>query len=136
MAGVAARRQGRIVMRLIGAALAVFVCLAAPLAYAEGMADTFGNTVTATYPDGGVLTFYFEPDGTFTMIDRDGQPIAAAWAMDGDNICFTSSAGDRTCEPFPEGKKLGDHWAYVSADGVRLTLAVTPGRAASPAADR
>jgi hypothetical protein len=128
MAGATAGAQGGFVMRFMLAAGAALIGLGAPMAWAEGMADAFGNTVTATYDDGSVIAFHFEPDGTFTMIDRDGTSFAADWTLDGEEIFFIARSGERTCEPFPAGKGLGDTWRYVSADGVEVTLAVTPGR--------
>ena len=103
----------------------------APAAGNRGFAAAFGNTVKATYPDGRVQRYWFQPDGTWRAIGRRGKPSSGKWTQKGESVCLKQTkpfaAPFRYCTDFSAAKGLGDSWPAKDAGGGRITLSLVKG---------
>ena len=111
------------------AAIALTCVAAGPAAYAEaapaGIAATFGNTVTSTYPDGRSQKIWLMPDGTWTGRSRRGAPLAGKWSMRGEKVCLrqTSPAMPFSfCQVLPADPEVGLTSKDLVGTPIRLKL--------------
>jgi hypothetical protein len=119
--------QGGDMKKLILAA-ALSAALMSGAAYADTMDEAYGNTLVVTEPSGGVLRYYFEPDGTFTGTAPDGTTMRGRWEIAGEEVCFLAPSGQRSCAPAVPGKVVGDTWDQVGTQGQPITVAIVAGR--------
>ena len=117
-------------MKIFLIAAAALACIAAtPAAHAEagpaGIAATFGNTVTSTYPDGRSQKIWLMPDGTWTGRSRRGAPLAGKWSMRGEKVCLrqTSPAMPFSfCQVLPADPEVGLTSKDLVGTPIRLKL--------------
>ena len=116
---------------------AAAVLLAAGAAHAApatgGLAEAFGNTVKATYPDGRFQRYWFKADGTWRAIGRRGTASSGRWTQAGERVCLKQTkpfAGPfKYCTQFPDGAGLGSSWPAKDAGGGKITLSLVKGGA-------
>jgi hypothetical protein len=116
---------------------AAAVLLAAGAAHAApatgGLAEAFGNTVKATYPDGRFQRYWFKADGTWRAIGRRGTASSGKWTQAGERVCLKQTkpfAGPfKYCTQFPDGARLGASWPAKDAGGGKITLSLVKGGA-------
>jgi hypothetical protein len=60
----------------------------------------------------------YNPDGTFTAtIPGVDMPITGKWRADGDKLCTSTADTPEECVAYPVGKKSGDSFEVVGAQG-------------------
>jgi len=119
---------------LISAAAVLLAVGAAPAATATGgLAEAFGNTVKATYPDGRFQRYWFKADGTWRAIGRRGTASSGRWTQAGERVCLKQTkpfAGPfKYCTQFPDSARLGASWPAKDAGGGKITLSLVKGGA-------
>jgi hypothetical protein len=86
-----------------------------------GLAAAFGNTVTATYPDGRVQRYW----------GRRGKASSGKWTADGEKVCLRQSkpipAPNRYCTQFPDTVRVGASWKAKDMGGGPITLRIVKG---------
>jgi hypothetical protein len=96
-----------------------------------GLAAAFGNTVTATYPDGRVQRYWFQADGRWRAIGRRGKASSGKWTADGEKVCLRQSkpipAPNRYCTQFPDTVRVGASWKAKDMGGGPITLRIVKG---------
>lgn len=71
--------------------------LTASAANAQAPADprvepAFGNTITATYPDGRTARLWLDRDGSYRSISRRGNASSGEWRVRGGDVCLRQRA--------------------------------------------
>jgi hypothetical protein len=97
-------------------------------AFADTMRAAFANTIVITYPSGGVSRYHFNEDHTFTATVPSGARTSGLWDVTADQLCLTALSGDRSCLPFPAGKRVGDTWTQAATDGTQIRAEIVSGR--------
>ncbi len=115
-------------MKKFAAALLAIAAFGASAAFADTIANSYGNTIVVTYPNGAVARYFFNADHTFTATTPDGATVAGTFELAAGEICLTPAGGQRQCTPVEEGKNVGDSWAQSGADGSSISVAITAGR--------
>ena len=90
-----------------------------------GIAATFGNTVTSTYPDGRSQKIWLQSDGSWTGRSRRGRPLAGKWSMRGEKVCLkqTSPAMPFSfCQVLPADPEVGLTSKDLAGTPIRLKL--------------
>ncbi|TNE35899.1 MAG: hypothetical protein EP347_12265 [Alphaproteobacteria bacterium] len=100
------------------AAFSLSVLFAAP-AFAGTLEEVIANgmtieTANATY------TVTLNDDGTYTT----DIGIEGTWEQSGDEICFTRTTGESSCQVLPDGKVSGDSWEGETAAGESATVTI------------
>lgn len=114
-------------MKRLAAGVAMALALAAGPVCADTMESSYGNTVVVTYPNGAVARYHFNADNTFSVTLPDGSTSQGAYAINGDQICFTQ-AGETQCTGYVGGKNVGDTWTQTASDGSTVTVSIEAGR--------
>ena len=108
------------------AGIAAAAALAMGSASAGTIENSFGNTLRVTQPNGSVVNYHFEANGTF-MAHAGEQMISGAWRNDGENVCLTPQGQPEAC--YPAGNYgVGDSWELDGGDGTAATLTIVQGR--------
>lgn len=120
------------------AALALALCAAGAAHAADPaaakVAETFGNTVISTYPDGRSQKIWLSQDGSWTGLSRRGAPLAGTWSTRGDKVCLKQTHppmfGLSFCQALPDDPSKG----IESKDfiGTRIHLKLVKGHVAAP----
>jgi hypothetical protein len=119
--------------------------LAAPLAQAAQPADeasiaqAFGNTVLAIYPDGRSQKIWLHADGSWDGLSRAGSPLTGHWELRGAKVCMRQSRPPTLpisfCTPFPDHGQPGAQWISRDVAGRQIRLSLQkgmPAQAATP----
>ncbi|HVY85852.1 MAG TPA: hypothetical protein VG943_12005 [Caulobacterales bacterium] len=116
-------------MKALWAAAMAAGMLVGGVAHADdAMQTAYGNTVVVTEPNGAVLRYYFEPDGTFTASAPNDVTLRGRYEVAGDQLCFLAPSGQRTCSPLAAGKHVGDSWTQTGTQGQDITVTLQAGR--------
>ncbi len=94
-----------------------------PLSGSEAWAAMLGNTIAGTTPDGD-FTEFFNADGSFVHVDRDGR-AAGHWSLKEQRVCFSYPDEDEVECRRPELE--GRHGAFMDTDGTRYAFELLPG---------
>ena len=106
--------------------------LSAVPALTGAWSGAYGNTIDATYTDGGTAKVYVEADHTYTIKLPNGTVLKGTWADTNGQSCFTLTdpapkPGDKpTCFPVKE-YKVGDSFSGEDASG-KFTSVIVAGR--------
>ena len=125
----------------MAAAVALMMTMVLGVALAGNMEARYGNTVVSTYPDGTVVKFFYNKDGTLSVKGTMGGKTTEAtgkWRPDGANICITLSANmgifeanKERCVPL-NGDKVGDKWQVPTKDAsgkdIKVDVTIVAGR--------
>jgi hypothetical protein len=103
------------------------LCFAAP-AFGDAMTPFYGNTAEVKQPDGVVLKYQFNADGSFALLAPDGTKVTGTYKVADGKICVTPTQGQAGCAPSVEGKKIGDTWDVTNDQGQKLTVTLKAGR--------
>lgn len=76
----------RIVLSAVAGAAALW---SAGAAEAGDLSAAFGNTIVSTYPDGGTVRHFFDPNGAYRAQWSDGRELTGRWSLDGDRVCLS-----------------------------------------------
>ena len=110
-----------------GAFALATVAICGPAGADPGMSAAFGNTIVSTYPDGGWVKHWFDPDNTYAAQFSDGRRLSARWRVQGRNVCLhnirPSMLVPRFCSPMVQAR-VGQTWTSRDPLGrsVRNTL--------------
>lgn len=115
-------------MKKFVVALAAMMALGAGAASAETIANSYGNTVVVTYPNGATARYFFNADNTFTATMPDGASIAGAFELANGQVCLTPAGGERQCTTVEPNKNVGDSWTQTGGDGSSIGVAIVAGR--------
>jgi hypothetical protein len=100
-------------------------------AFADAMANRFGNTVTITDAKGAVMKLMYNQDGTLDVVMPDGTKAKAKWVVKDGKLCVTAeagpTAGKEQCNPLTD-HKVGDEWEVPMADGTKGKAKLVAGR--------
>lgn len=75
--------------RIVLSAVAAVALWGAGAAQAQDLSAAFGNTVISTYPDGGTVRHFFDPNGAYRALWSDGRELTGQWSLDGDRVCLS-----------------------------------------------
>jgi hypothetical protein len=111
-------------------ALALALCAAGASQAADlassRVAETFGNTVISTYPDGRSQKIWLSQDGTWTGLSRRGNPLAGTWSTKGDKVCLKQTHppmfGLSFCQALPDDPAKGVDSRDFLGTRIHLTL--------------
>lgn len=113
-------------------AAAVFGVLAfVGVAYAQdtSMPNNDNNTFVVTEPNGAVLRYHFNHDGTWDMVAPDGQTANGTFAINGDQVCMTGAGETQAqCVANNTNKNVGDTWTQKDANGADISVTLVAGR--------
>lgn len=115
-------------MKKFVAALAFGAVLASGAAFADTMANAYGNTIVITYPNGAAAQYHFNADGTFAIHAPDGSHVAGAYTVANGQICLTPTGGQQACTAYVGDKNVGDTWTQTATDGSTITVTLRAGR--------
>lgn len=73
-----------------------------------------GATVQVGFADGVTNTVNFNPDGTATIIGRNGETVNANWFLDGQQLCLQTGTG-RECWPYSTALQTGQSVTLTSS---------------------
>ena len=110
------------------------VLLGTSVAWGGTMDATYGNTVVSTDSKGVASTWYFDPNGRYTVKAADGASSTGHWVLKDDKVCSTPDAvagqpaPAETCVAYVDGKAVGDSWTTTDGKGDSFTVAIKPGR--------
>ena len=118
------------------ALLASGLAAIAGAASADPFEGLYGNTATSTSPDGKIIAYYFNKDGTFSAKFPSGGTIAGTYVWnDTTTACFTVTKpapkpgeNSSNCKPFLVAHHVGDVWQEKDSDGVTWTNRIVAGR--------
>lgn len=100
-------------------------------AFADPMANRYGNTVVITDAKGGVLKLMYDQGGAMSVVLPDGTKSTGKWAVKDGKLCVTAdagpTAGKEQCNPLAD-HKVGDTWEVPMADGTKATAKLVAGR--------
>lgn len=113
---------------VLGVAAAVALSSAA---YADVMANRYGNTVVITDAKGAVTKLMYDQDGKMAVVMPDGAKGTGKWALKDGKLCITAdqgpTAGKEQCNPVVD-HKVGDEWEVPLADGTKAKAKLVAGR--------
>ncbi|ANP46726.1 hypothetical protein [Candidatus Viadribacter manganicus] len=90
--------------------------------------NSYGNTLVATLASGAQARYYFNPDGTYSVVLPSGVVVSGVFEVDGDQICRTPAGGTRACAHYVDGKSVGDTWTQTASDGSTYSVTLRAGR--------
>jgi YD repeat-containing protein len=100
-------------------------------AFADPMANRYGNTVTITDSKGAVTKLMYDQDGKMSVVLPDGTKTTGKWAVKDGKLCITAdagpTAGKEQCNPVTD-HKVGDEWEVPLADGTKGKAKLVAGR--------
>lgn len=111
---------------LLAAATALSACATAH--GADTIESAYGNTMVVTLATGVEARYYFNRDGTYSLVNRDGAVVSGVFEVDGDQICRTPVGGARACAHYVDGKSVGDTWTQTASDGSTYSVTLRAGR--------
>lgn len=111
---------------ILVASLALAAC--ASVNHADTIESAYGNTMVVTLANGVEARYYFNPDGTYSLVNRDGVVVSGVFEVDGDQICRTPAGGTRACAHYVDGKSVGDTWTQTASDGSTYSVTLRAGR--------
>ena len=107
------------------------------VAFADTMAETYGNTVLSTNDNGETSKFWFKADGTVTFETSKGEKGSGKWAIKEGKYCSTPNlpanapkdtpAPKESCLEYQANHKVGDKWTQKDADGKTITVEIKKG---------
>jgi len=115
-------------MKKFALVLAAMAALGAGAASAETIANSYGNTVVVTYPNGAAARYFFNADNTFTATLPDGSSVSGAFELVNGEVCLTPAGGERQCTIVEQGKNVGDSWTQAGGDGSSIGVSIVAGR--------
>jgi hypothetical protein len=98
------------------------------------VASAFGNTIVATYPDGGTAQLWLQPGGGYTAEGRAHDRSVGHWRVRDGKLCF------RQAHPFAFGYvyctrlsrfATGSVWVIKAVTGEALQVRLVSGRPGS-----
>jgi hypothetical protein len=114
--------------------LAVATFTVACLLASPGRADidaAFGNTVLTSYPDGGWVKHWFNPDGSYSAQFSDGRRLSARWNVRGERVCLSNIRPNmlipRFCTTMMD-VEVGETWQSRDPMGRRVRNVLMAGR--------
>lgn len=110
----------------LAAALFAGVAMFSGAAFADTIDNFFGNTLTATGPD-GTARMLFNADGTFEIVQASGQTIPGTWTRQGSQICTTLGGQEQPCHDYGD-HNVGDTWSADLPNGQTATFSLVAGR--------
>ena len=115
-------------MKRLAAGLAIAALLVAGPALADTVQNSFGNTITVTYPNGAVVRYLFNADNTFSATAPDGTTTQGTYEIAGGQFCLTPQGGERGCTAYVGDKNVGDTWTQTATDGSSISVSIVAGR--------
>ena len=115
-------------MKKFAAIVAFGLALSTGAAFADTMANAFGNTVVVTYPNGAQARYHFNADNTFGIHAPDGSHVHGTYELAGGQLCLTPAGGDRACAAYVGDKNVGDTWTQTATDGSTINVTLEAGR--------
>lgn len=115
-------------MKKFAAMLAFGLALSTGAAFADTMANAFGNTVVVTYPNGAQARYHFNADNTFGIHAPDGSHVQGTYELAGGQLCLTPAGGERACAAYVGDKNVGDTWTQTATDGSTINVTLEAGR--------
>ncbi len=112
--------------KIIGSLITAVGISLAGVAHADLMDVTYDNTVNIGVGDRVIVSYYFNEDGTVTLLGMDGSSADGHWTLDGTTLCVTVE-DQSSCNEIAE-REVGDEWTEVAEDGNTITVSVTEGR--------
>jgi YD repeat-containing protein len=113
---------------VLGFAAAVALSSAA---FADVMANRYGNTVVITDSKGAVTKLMYDQDGKMSIAMPDGTKGTGKWALKDGKLCITAdagpTAGKEQCNAVVD-HKVGDEWDVPLADGTKGKAKLVAGR--------
>ncbi|TNE60191.1 MAG: hypothetical protein EP340_00375 [Alphaproteobacteria bacterium] len=100
------------------AAFSLSVFFATP-AFAGTLDEVIANGMTIETAD-VTYTVTMSEDGSYTT----DIGIEGTWEQNGDEVCFTRTTGESSCQVLPEGKASGDSWEGETAAGDSATITI------------
>jgi hypothetical protein len=111
---------------LLAAAAALSACATAH--GADTIESAYGNTMVVTLANGAEARYYFNPDGTYSVVRPDGIVVSGVFEVVGDQICRTPTGGTSACAHYVDGKSVGDTWTQTASDGSTYSVTLRAGR--------
>ena len=109
----------------------------AGVAFADTMAETFGNTLLVTNDKGEVTKLWFKADGTYTAETAKGEKGSGKWVIKDGKYCNTpdlpatapkdTPAPKEACTEYQGDHKVGDKWTQKGTDGTMVTVEIKKG---------
>lgn len=116
-------------MKKLAAIVALGLGLSTGAAFADTMANAFGNTVVVTYPSGAQARYHFNADNTFGIYAPDGSHVMGTYELANGQLCLTPAGGERACAAYVGDKNVGDTWTQTATDGSTINVTLEAGRA-------
>lgn len=114
-----------------GAMALAAIAIGGPAGANGGMTAAYGNTILSTYPDGGWVKHWFDPDNSYAARFSDGRRLTARWRIEGRNVCLTNIRPNmfvpRFCSRMVEAR-VGDTWTSRDPLGRRVSNTLVAGR--------
>jgi hypothetical protein len=111
-------------------ALAASVVASGAEAAPSPLAQTFGNTIVSTYPDGRQAELWLQPNGAYTAEGRKSDGSSGHWKVKDGKLCLHQSS------PFPApfdfctaipNRKMGASWSAKAVTGEAIRVKVVKG---------
>ena len=109
----------------------------ATAAFADTMAETYGNTVLATNDKGETTKLWFKADGTFAGEGAKGEKFTGKWAIKDGKYCSIADlppnppantpAPKESCGDYQGNHKVGDKWTQNDSMGKPVTVEIKAG---------
>ncbi len=115
-------------MKKFAAMVAFGLALSTGAAFADTMANAFGNTVVVTYPNGAQARYHFNADNTFGIHAPDGSHVHGTYELADGQLCLTPAGGERACAAYVGDKNVGDTWTQRGLDGTDISVTLEAGR--------
>ncbi len=112
--------------KVIGAIVFAAVFSFSNAAHADLMESAYGNTVNIIYNGTVVVSYFFNEDGTVSLLGMDGSTADGHWTLDGTNLCVTVE-DERSCNEIAP-REVGDIWDETDENGNAYTVSVVAGR--------
>jgi hypothetical protein len=95
------------------------------------LAQTFGNTVVSTYPDGRQAELWLQPDGRYTAEGRRSDASSGHWKIKDGKLCLSQSSPIPSpftyCTAIP-AMRMGASWTAKAVTGEQIRVKVVKGR--------
>lgn len=115
-------------LRIFTAILVITLSACATASSPDTIENAYDNTLVATLANGTQARYYFNRDGTYSIVRPDGVVVSGVFEVVGDQICRTPTGGSRACAPYVDGKSVGDTWTQTASDGSVYSVTLRAGR--------